>query len=146
MTGVIGTLMALEAIKMITGLSGELFAPISLLRLTASLIISLFDLLDPSTPPTLLIYSALSTPLFRSIKLRKRQPKCRACGQPDTEEGSTSSADSKIIDLTTEDYITFCGAEPVDWTEEGMRDSSVERVGVKVRQVNKSVWCMALAN
>ncbi|KAH9838788.1 uncharacterized protein C8Q71DRAFT_752867 [Rhodofomes roseus] len=53
-TGVIGVLQAMEAIKIITGLHDR--------------------------KPTMLMYSAFATPPFRSIKLRTRQPTCTACG------------------------------------------------------------------
>ncbi|KAL7410661.1 hypothetical protein BDY24DRAFT_407766 [Mrakia frigida] len=104
-TGVVGTLMGLEAVKIVTGL------------------------LDPLThPPTLLIYSALNSPPFRSIKLRKRRPTCRSCGDPST---------STILDLDTEDYVTFCGGPNVDWDAEGMVEGTggLRRAGVKVRSI-----------
>ncbi|KAK7051069.1 hypothetical protein VNI00_005181 [Paramarasmius palmivorus] len=54
-TGVIGNLQALEAIKIITGLHDG--------------------------KPSLLIFSALGSPPFRNIKLRTRKPSCSACGE-----------------------------------------------------------------
>ncbi|EIM91195.1 uncharacterized protein STEHIDRAFT_72967 [Stereum hirsutum FP-91666 SS1] len=61
-TGVIGNLQALEAIKIITGMH--------------------------EGKPGLLIYSSLGTPPFRSIKLRTRRPTCPACGIEDQKVGS----------------------------------------------------------
>jgi len=56
--GVVGSLQALEAIRIIVGLhDGQ---------------------------PSLLVYAALGVPPFRSVKLRKRRASCPACG---TEEG-----------------------------------------------------------
>jgi len=53
-TGVIGSLQALEAIRIIVGLhDGQ---------------------------PSLLVYAALGVPPFRSVKLRKRRATCPACG------------------------------------------------------------------
>ncbi|KZT65865.1 hypothetical protein DAEQUDRAFT_746819 [Daedalea quercina L-15889] len=53
-TGVIGALQAMEAIKIITRLHDR--------------------------KPMMLMYNALSVPPFRSIKLRSRRPSCPACG------------------------------------------------------------------
>ncbi|KAF9649686.1 hypothetical protein BDM02DRAFT_3166226, partial [Thelephora ganbajun] len=57
-TGVIGNLQALEAIKLITGLHDGI--------------------------PTLLHYSALSLSPFRSIKIRKKQASCTVCSSWDS--------------------------------------------------------------
>ncbi|PKI85671.1 Uba4p [Malassezia vespertilionis] len=57
-TGLVGTMQALEAIKLLTGL-GE------------------------ATQPTLTFVSPFSTPQFRAVRVRPRQAKtCRACGDP----------------------------------------------------------------
>lgn len=76
--GTMGILQALEAIKVIT-------APV-----------------DESKPPSLLIFSAYSTPQFRSIKLRSRRPNCAVC----------SAEASVTLDSVTSgstDYVFFCG-------------------------------------
>lgn len=81
-------------------------------------------LLDPSSKPTLLLFSALSNPQFRTIKLRSRKPSCPACGQ----EGH------KISSINEIDYIQFCGGAKPDWERLGMveSDGSEERIRVKV--------------
>ncbi|ORX46302.1 hypothetical protein DM01DRAFT_330557 [Hesseltinella vesiculosa] len=90
--GVIGILQALEAIKVITGLhSGE---------------------------PSFLIFSALSIPMFRTMKLRNKKSNCPACGDNPT-----------ITHLI--DYVEFCGSEA---TDKGISQSLLamdERVSVK---------------
>lgn len=58
--------------------------------------------------PSLLMFSAYSNPMFRSIRLRSRKPKCAACSaQPSvTIEALTSGS---------MDYVQFCGStNPVD--------------------------------
>jgi len=83
-TGVIGNLQALEAIKIITGLHDN--------------------------KASLLIYSALSTPPFRSIKLRSRRAACAVCGSDSNKVGSILSTD----------YVVFCGGARPDWEARGM--------------------------
>ncbi|KAA1467390.1 hypothetical protein DENSPDRAFT_769530 [Dentipellis sp. KUC8613] len=89
-TGVIGNLQALEAIKIITGLH------------------------DGSA--SLLIYSALSFPPFRSIRLRKRRQTCPACGVEGQKVG-------KIEDV---DYVQFCGGARPDWETLGLVPGSAD--------------------
>jgi len=89
--GVMGVLQALEAIKLLT-------------RPT-----------DASTngaaypePPSLLIFSAYANPMFRSIRLRTRKPKCAACSAQATVTPEALSSGSL-------DYVQFCGTvDPVD--------------------------------
>ncbi|KAI0723680.1 hypothetical protein C8Q72DRAFT_858318 [Fomitopsis betulina] len=84
-TGVIGVLQATEAIKIITGLHDR--------------------------KPTMLMYNALVTPCFRSIKLRARHSTCPACG----------TAGRNTISET--DYIALCGGPRPDWVGRGMVDA-----------------------
>lgn len=87
--GVMGILQALEAIKVITQ------------RLSA-------DLSSPADPPTLLIFSAYSNPMFRSIRLRSRKPKCAACSVHATI--TTQALESGGLD-----YVQFCGSvDPIN--------------------------------
>ncbi|KAL0579993.1 hypothetical protein V5O48_001996 [Marasmius crinis-equi] len=95
-TGIIGNLQALETIKIITGLHDG--------------------------KPSLLIFSALGSPPFRSIKLRSRKPTCPACG--DEKE--------KIGEIKEIDYVQFCGGATPNWQEKGLVEGSKnERISVK---------------
>lgn len=80
--GTMGVLQALEAIKVITSPAG------------------LSD--GPRDPPALQIFSAYSSPLFRTIRLRSRRPTCAAC----------SASPSVTLDTLLSgsmDYVFFCG-------------------------------------
>ncbi|KAF8896487.1 hypothetical protein BD779DRAFT_1668265 [Infundibulicybe gibba] len=81
-TGIMGNLQALEALKILTGLREE-------------------------GPPSMLIFSALGMPPFRSVKLRSRNPACAACG-----------AGSASVEET--DYVQFCGGPTPDWERRGL--------------------------
>ncbi|KAK0204594.1 hypothetical protein DFS33DRAFT_668944 [Desarmillaria ectypa] len=83
-TGVIGNMQALEAIKIVTGLHDQ--------------------------KPSLLVFSALGSPPFRSIKLRSRKASCPACGT----EGE------KVGEIRDIDYVQFCGGAAPDWESRGM--------------------------
>ena len=88
--GVMGVLMAMEALKVLVPLSqengynhpaGASFEP---------------------TPPSLLLYSAYSNTPFRSIKLRGKRKGCSSCSDtPTISEDSLKSASL--------DYVAFCG-------------------------------------
>ncbi|KAF8581064.1 hypothetical protein K439DRAFT_1647996 [Ramaria rubella] len=84
-TGTIGNLQALECIRLITGLHDR--------------------------RPSLLIFSALSTPPFRCAKLRNRRPTCPACGKDGRKFG-------KIEEI---DYVTFCGGRVPDFEASGLQ-------------------------
>ncbi|KAJ3744214.1 hypothetical protein DFH05DRAFT_1535507 [Lentinula detonsa] len=95
-TGIIGNLQALETIKILT------------------------DLRDYK--PTLLLFSALNTPQFRSIKLRSRKPTCPACGREGQKLGTISEID----------YVQFCGGATPDWESLGLVETHPEhRIRVK---------------
>ena len=94
-TGVIGSLQAVEAIKIITG--------------------------THDGRPSLLIYSAISYPPFRSIKLRSRNKKCAACGDDGEKQGDISSLD----------YVAFCGGPKPDWVKQGLKSSGGESRRIK---------------
>ncbi|KAF8899873.1 hypothetical protein CPB84DRAFT_1680840 [Gymnopilus junonius] len=79
-TGIIGNMQALETIKIILGKEDQ--------------------------SPSLLLFSALGSPPFRSIKLRQRKPTCVACNNPGAPLNST-------------DYVQFCGGPSPDWVSEG---------------------------
>jgi len=102
--GTMGLLQALEAIKIITaGPRAE----------SASASAS-----QPN--PTLTMFSACSTPQFRSVRLRPRRPDCAACGAQPTI--STASLRSGSLD-----YVAFCGvANPVTVLSENERVGAAE--------------------
>ncbi|KAG0331461.1 Peptidyl-prolyl cis-trans isomerase cyp6 [Podila humilis] len=76
--GIIGTLQALEAIKIATQSTAQ-------------------------TAPTMTIFSANSSTMFRTIKLRKKKSECIMCGDSPTI--------TKLID-----YVRFCGSSATDKT------------------------------
>ncbi|KAG7089652.1 hypothetical protein E1B28_011314 [Marasmius oreades] len=90
-TGIIGNLQALETIKIITGLHDG--------------------------KPSLLIFSALGSPPFRSIKLRSRKTTCPACGDEKQRIG-------EIKDI---DYVQFCGGQTPDWQKRGLVEGSTDQ-------------------
>lgn len=104
-TGVIGNLQALEAIKLIISMHG-LFT----FQFGPTLGYVLKKGLDVNAKPTILMYSARSVPPFRSIKLRARLPTCPACG----EEGK------KIDTISQTDYVALCGGQRPDWEARGL--------------------------
>jgi adenylyltransferase/sulfurtransferase len=73
-----GVLQALEAIKVITA-AGE-----------------------DAKPPSLHIFSAYSSPLFRTIKLRSRRPNCAVCS-------AEASVTLETVKSGSTDYVFFCG-------------------------------------
>ncbi|KAF7295148.1 hypothetical protein MIND_01053300 [Mycena indigotica] len=83
-TGLIGNLQALETIKLVVGLHDKTVH--------------------------LLLFSALATPPFRTIKLRSRKPTCPACG---TEA-------QKMGEIRSIDYVQFCGGPRPDWESLGL--------------------------
>lgn len=82
--GVMGVLQALEAIKVLTQ---------TIQATTAA----------ATEPPSLLLFSAYSTPMFRSIRLRTRKPKCAACSAQPTVTAAALNSGSL-------DYVQFCGS------------------------------------
>ncbi|KAL2004651.1 hypothetical protein VTN00DRAFT_3179 [Thermoascus crustaceus] len=85
--GTMGVLQALEAIKVITTQQNDN---------SANSNVSL-------DPPFLHIFSAYSTPLFRTIRLRSRRPNCAACSA-----NATVSLESLRSGST--DYVLLCGS------------------------------------
>ncbi|CAA9967078.1 molybdopterin biosynthesis protein moeB [Pyrenophora teres f. maculata] len=79
--GVMGVLQALEAIKVLVK-NPETTSP---------------------EPPSLLLFSAYSNPMFRSMRLRSRKAKCAACS-------SHSTISAKALENGSLDYVQFCGS------------------------------------
>ncbi|KAF9160542.1 Molybdenum cofactor synthesis protein 3 [Actinomortierella ambigua] len=91
--GVIGCLQALEAIKIAAKI-------------------------NESDVPTMTIFSANASTMFRTIKLRKRKPDCIMCGDAPTI--------TKLID-----YVRFCGASATDKTPDLFLIPMKERMTVE---------------
>ncbi|KAI5253048.1 hypothetical protein E4T42_03097 [Aureobasidium subglaciale] len=95
--GVMGILQALETLKLIT-VSSDAAAP----------------------PPSLLLFSAYSTPQFRNVKLRSRRADCASCSANHTVTKSSLTSGSM-------DYIAFCGVtSPIDILPRSSRISAGE--------------------
>lgn len=104
-TGLIGTLQANEAIKLLTGMG--LAEEAEEARSAAAAAAARPGKAVSAVPAVrMLLASPMSTTPFRSIKLRPRARNCRICGEDDLlqEQGV-----SRITDLATEDYHSFCG-------------------------------------
>lgn len=83
--GTMGVLQALEAIKV----------------LTKDLCASGNTSTSPD-PPSLLIFSAYASPMFRTIRLRARKPKCAVCSVHAT-------VTTEVLSSGSLDYVQFCG-------------------------------------
>ena len=82
-TGVIGNMQALEAIKIVTGLYKE------------------------QEKPSMLIFNALSPTMFRTIKLRSRKDDCAACGKEGKRVGEIKDVDYvQFCGGPTPDWVT----------------------------------------
>jgi len=115
-TGIIGSLQALETIKLITGLQGDI----------KSERFNYDSLLTPTSEmtPSMLLFSALSSQPFRSVKLRSRKQDCVVCG----------SQDFDLRSVTETDYIQTCGGPRPDWIQRGLLHGQAgRRITVKVR-------------
>ncbi|XPS79876.1 hypothetical protein M3J09_011846 [Ascochyta lentis] len=87
--GVMGVLQALEAIQVLTQKPA----------ITTT---------TQAEPPSLLLFSAYSNPMFRSIRLRTRKPKCAACS-------AQSTITPEALNTGSLDYVQFCGSiAPID--------------------------------
>ncbi|GAC93467.1 hypothetical protein PHSY_001032 [Pseudozyma hubeiensis SY62] len=78
-TGLVGTMQALEAVKILAGIGED-------------------------TPPMLTLVSPLTATPFRCVRIRPRRvASCRSCGDP------AQVPEPMISNLETEDYVSFCG-------------------------------------
>ncbi|KZO95344.1 hypothetical protein CALVIDRAFT_516108 [Calocera viscosa TUFC12733] len=106
-TGMIGVLQAQTAIQLIVGLGP--YAP------------------NEVGVPTLLIYSALASPMFRSLKIRPKRNDCPACGR----EGGARELVEKG------EYVALCGGMREDLEGSGKRKGQ-GRVGVKELEARRA--------
>lgn len=83
-TGIVGTLQALQTIKLITG--------------------------QHEQNASLLLFSALGMPPFRSVRLRQKRENCPACGASDGRAGAIEETD----------YVAFCGGNQPNWEARGL--------------------------
>lgn len=95
-TGLVGTMQALEAVKILAGVGED-------------------------TPPMLTLVSPLTSTPFRCVKIRSRRvATCRSCGDP------AQVAERLIRNLETEDYASFCGLNVPVGEEAGIRRTAVK--------------------
>jgi adenylyltransferase/sulfurtransferase len=119
-TGTIGTLQALAAIKFIIGQHGTLCLFYNNRELT---------ILDKEERASLLLFSALGFPPFRSVKIRSKSIKCPICN-PNGKE---------TIPIEETDYVAFCGGNAPDWEARGLvAGEPGTRISVKVFQFHES--------
>lgn len=103
-TGLVGTMQALEAVKLLAGLGNE------------------------DEPVSMTLISPLSYPPFRTVKLRpQRTATCRSCGL-DKDMVDDDVRRAKIqADLVDEDYVAFCGLDRRAKGSGGFSSVDVER-------------------
>lgn len=119
-TGIVGSLQALQAVKLITGQHGDSLSEFPT-RITHSLC--------TEKSASLLLFSALSMPPFQSVKLRQKKAQCPACGR----EGENK------IPIEETDYITLCGGKKPDWEALGLQPGEKgERMTPSVRLCKSS--------
>jgi len=108
--GVMGVLQALEALKLITsGFEQGHHADRDVADATTE-----------SAKPTLLMFSAHSTPQFRSVRLRSRRKDCAVCSNQATITAQSLTSGSL-------DYVAFCGVQsPINLLSPHDRISAAE--------------------
>ncbi|RYP60379.1 hypothetical protein DL769_008148 [Monosporascus sp. CRB-8-3] len=123
--GVMGVLQALEAIKIITAPPRP--GPTTMTANGGGEAGTAEKKQSSASAPSLLLFSAYSTPSFRSVRMRGRRPDCVACSPGSTltlEELSSGSLD----------YVRFCGVNtPVDVLRPEERVSAAEYYGRVLR-------------
>jgi adenylyltransferase/sulfurtransferase len=112
--GVMGVLQALEAIKVITAGSTSHSSLTNVEAAASSFAQTALD------PPSLLLFSAYSSPQFRNMRLRLRRKNCASCSAEATVSAEALTSGSM-------DYIQFCGvASPVNLLSPEERVSAIQ--------------------
>lgn len=105
-TGLVGTMQALEAVKILAGIGED-------------------------TPPFLALVSPLTSTPFRCVKIRPRRiSTCRSCGDP------AQVTEPMIANLETEDYVSFCGLNAPPVTDGTLRRTRVSFMDPKALVVD----------
>ncbi|KAI5809123.1 putative molybdenum cofactor [Peziza echinospora] len=100
--GVMGVLMAVEAIKLLTSNTTQ------------------EEQMERAKKTNMLLYSAYSSPMFRELKLRGKKKGCAACDS----EARTITLDS--LKSGSVDYVAFCGVRQEDRVTEEEKINVVE--------------------
>ncbi|KAF2182541.1 molybdopterin biosynthesis protein moeB [Zopfia rhizophila CBS 207.26] len=100
--GVMGVLQALEVIKVLTRENQHSLAPPADAQGPQSTGQCAITSEPTPDPPSLLIFSAYANPMFRSIRLRTRKPKCATCS-------THATITSEALNSGSLDYVQFCG-------------------------------------
>ncbi|KAF8318414.1 hypothetical protein DL93DRAFT_383935 [Clavulina sp. PMI_390] len=111
-TGVVGTLQAMEAIKLIISADppGEWKTSRSF---NIMIHIESFGPPEQAPPkPTMLLFSALSTSPFRTVKIRGRSPSCKTCSM---------NPEDLREEISHTDYVAFCGGSGESAPAAGVR-------------------------
>lgn len=115
--GVMGVLQALEAIKLIAGgidFGDDESQPPSPMS------DGIPSQPKPAVSPSLLLFSAYSTPQFRNVRLRSRRKDCASCSSAATITPSSLTSGSL-------DYVAFCGiTNPINVLSPADRLSATE--------------------
>lgn len=109
-TGLVGTMQAVEAIKLLVGMS------------------------DEDEPPHMMLVTPFDYPPFRTVKLRPQgTTSCRACGDPSRMKEEEREAMLKP-DLVEEDYIAFCGLEGLEKEAGGLEQADVMQLSEALKE------------
>lgn len=105
--GVLGVLMATAALKLLVRGNDN------------SITQSSTDTFGVPGPPTMLLYSAISDPMFRTVKIKGKRDDCPSCSRNAViSEGSLSSGSL--------DYVAFCGTKTNNPLKRTMRTRPID--------------------
>ncbi|SNX84456.1 related to molybdenum cofactor biosynthetic protein [Melanopsichium pennsylvanicum] len=107
-TGLVGTMQALESVKILAGIGED-------------------------TPPMLTLVSPLTSTPFRCVKIRPRRiATCRSCGDP----SQVTASEPMITNLEIEDYVSFCGLNATAGGDGDLRRTDVTSMDPKALVVD----------